>query len=92
LPLPVRSGEAQVWDTIRSQRLPNAIVRWTPRKLLVEIPVSGTSEFDLAYAKFSGWTLFFDRSGWVQFTLLPSLEKNLVPKKGAEASSLVTLL
>jgi hypothetical protein len=59
---------------------------------LVEIPVSGTSEFDLAYAKFSGWTLFFDRSGWVQFTLLPSLEKNLVPKKGAEASSLVTLL
>jgi LmbE family N-acetylglucosaminyl deacetylase len=92
LPLPVRSGEAQVWDTIRGQRLPTAIVRWTARRLSVEIPVSGTSEFDLVYAKFSGWTLFFDRSGWVQFSLLPSLKKNLVPKTGAEASRLVTLL
>jgi LmbE family N-acetylglucosaminyl deacetylase len=92
LPLPVRSGEAQVWDTIRSQRLPNAIVRWTGRRLSVEIPVPGTSDFDLLYAKFSGWTLFFDRSGWVQFALRPSLEENLVQKARAEAPRLVTLL
>jgi LmbE family N-acetylglucosaminyl deacetylase len=92
LPLPVRSGEAQVWDTVRSQRLPNAIVRWSGRRLSIEIPVPGISDFDLVYAKFSGWTLFFDRSGWVQFALLPSPEGNLVPRAYAEAPGLVTLL
>jgi len=67
LSLPFRSGKAQIWDTIRGRRLHEAIVQWRGPRLFVDIPVSGTPDFDAIYAKLSGWTLFFDRSGWTQF-------------------------
>jgi hypothetical protein len=34
-----------------------------------QIPESLGNEFDTVYANFSGWKLFFDRSGWSQAAL-----------------------
>jgi LmbE family N-acetylglucosaminyl deacetylase len=64
--LPFSSGPAQVWDSAGTQRLSEAIIRWRGSNLFVDVPVSSTSDFVAVYAKLSGWTLFFDRSGWSQ--------------------------
>jgi LmbE family N-acetylglucosaminyl deacetylase len=74
LPLPLRSGEAKVWDTAGSFPLQEAIVHWRCPRLFVDIPVAIGEEFDAIYAKFSGWKLFFDRSGWSQAAVSPSSE------------------
>jgi LmbE family N-acetylglucosaminyl deacetylase len=69
LALPTLSGETQVWDMGGSVPLQEAIVRWRCPSLFVDIPISIGDEFDAIYAKFSGWKLFFDRSGWSQATV-----------------------
>ena len=90
IPVPVRSGNAQIWDTISNQRLHEAIARWHGSGLLVEVPLPVTSNIDTMYAKLSGPTLFFDRSGWIQFTIPISREqKHVLP---ANVSRLATLL
>jgi hypothetical protein len=58
--------------------------------LFVDIPISGTPDFDAIYAKLSGWTLFFDRSGWTQFTVPASCEESLVQR--ANVPGVLTLL
>ena len=67
--LPFRSGKAQIWDTIRGRRTDDAIVQWRASKLFVDLPFSGRPDSDAIYTKLLDWTLFFDRSGWSQFTL-----------------------
>jgi hypothetical protein len=66
LPLPLRSGEAKAWDLADGRPHQDAIVHWRGSRLFVDIPVAIGDEFDTVYAKFSGWKLFFDRSGWSQ--------------------------
>lgn len=90
IPVPVRSGNAQIWDTVSNQRLHEAIARWHGLGLSVEVPLPVTSNIDAMYAKLSGPTLFFDRSGWVQFTIPISCEQNRVLP--ANVSRLATLL
>jgi LmbE family N-acetylglucosaminyl deacetylase len=89
LPVPFRSGRAQIWDTISGRRLHDAIVQWSGPRLSVDILIPGTPDFDSIYAKLSGWTLFFDRSGWSQFAVLASHEESLVRR--AKVPGLVTL-
>jgi len=90
LTVPIRSGNAQIRDTINSRPVQDAIVQWNGPRLSVDIPISGTSDFDSIYAKLSGWTLFFDRSGWCQFTVPASREQSEVRR--ASLPGLVTLL
>jgi LmbE family N-acetylglucosaminyl deacetylase len=90
LSVPFRSGKAQIWDTISSRRLHDAFVRWSGTRLSVDIPVPGTPDFDAIYAKLSGWTVFFDRSGWSRFNVLISREKSLARR--AKVPGLATLL
>jgi LmbE family N-acetylglucosaminyl deacetylase len=90
LTVPFCSGKAQIWDTINSQPLGDAIVQWTGSRLSVEIPFLETSNFHAIYAKLSGWNLVFDRSGWRRFTVPVSREKS--PPRRANASRLATLL
>ena len=90
LPVPFRSGNARIWDTINSRRLQDAVVQWSGPRLSVDIPVPGTPDFDAIYAKLSGWTLIFDRSGWIQFTVPASHEEALVRR--TKLPGLVTLL
>ena len=90
LPVPFKSGDAHVWDTITSRRLHQAIVQWNGPSLSVDISVPGSPEFEVIYAKLSGWTLFFDRSGWIQFTVPASRQESLVHRE--KAPRLVTLL
>jgi LmbE family N-acetylglucosaminyl deacetylase len=90
VPIPFRSGHAQIWDTVSRRRLHDAVVQWSGAKLFVDIPVPGTPDFESIYAKLSGWTLFFDRSGWVQFTLPVGREESLVRR--TKLPGLVTLL
>jgi LmbE family N-acetylglucosaminyl deacetylase len=90
LPVPFRSGKAQIWDTISRRRLHDAVVQWSGPRLSVDIPVAGTPDFDAIYAKLSGWTLFFDRSGWRQFKVPASREESLVRR--AKVAGSVTLL
>ena len=70
LPVPVRSGRGPIWDIIRSRPLHEAITRWGGLTLSVDVPLPVASNFDVIYAKLSGPTLFFDRSGWSQFRIL----------------------
>jgi hypothetical protein len=86
LSLPFRSGKAQIWDTITGRRSDDAIVQWRGSKLFVDIPVSGTPDFDVIYTKLLGWTLFFDRSGWSQFTITSNFVRE------ANVPGLLTLL
>ena len=76
LPVPIRSGRAQIWDTISSRAVDEAIAQWVGSTLLVDIPLPDTSNFDAIYAKLSGATLFFDRSGWSQFAILAGREQS----------------
>ena len=46
LPVPFRSGSAQIWDTISNRRLHDAIVQWNGQRLSVDIPVPGNPDFD----------------------------------------------
>jgi len=90
LPVPFRSGSAHIWDTISNRRLHDAIVQWNGQRLSVDIPVPGNPDFDAMYAKLSGWTIFFDRSGWIQFTV-PGSRKGDIARR-AWVSRQVTLL
>jgi LmbE family N-acetylglucosaminyl deacetylase len=83
LPLPLASGPSQIWDTIRGQRLDNAIVQWRGSTLFVDLPIAGTPDFDSIYAKISGWTLFFDRSGWHQMPVRASREQSFARRTRA---------
>ncbi len=76
LPLPLRSGEAKVWDMAGSTPVQEAIVHWRGSRLFVDIPVVIGDEFETVYAKFSGWKLFFDRSGWSQVAVSTSSEES----------------
>jgi LmbE family N-acetylglucosaminyl deacetylase len=89
LPVPVRSASGQIWDTIRSRPLYEAITRWDGLTLLVDVPLPVDSNFDTIYAKLSGPTLFFDRSGWSQFSILADRAQSHLRR--ANVPSLVTL-
>jgi LmbE family N-acetylglucosaminyl deacetylase len=78
LPLPLRSGQAKVWDLTCGRSLQGAIVQWSGSRLFVDIPVAIGNEFDTVYAKFSGWKLFFDRSGWSQAAVSTSNEEGFL--------------
>lgn len=80
--VPLTSGNAQVWDTISSRRLHEAIVHWSGRRLSVDIPIAYPPDSNAIYVKLSGWTLFFDRAGWNQFLVPLSREKNPVRHAG----------
>jgi LmbE family N-acetylglucosaminyl deacetylase len=90
LAVPFRSGSAQIWDMLGSRLLHEAIVQWTGSRLSVDIPLPGTSDCRVIYAKLSGWTLVFDRSGWSQFVVPVSREKSIVRR--ASVPRLATLL
>jgi LmbE family N-acetylglucosaminyl deacetylase len=90
LPVPFKSGDAHIWDAVTNRRLHDAIVQWNGLRLSVDISVPGLPDFDVIYAKLSGWTLFFDRSGWVRFTLPVGHREGLVRR--AKVPKLATLL
>jgi LmbE family N-acetylglucosaminyl deacetylase len=90
LPVPVRSGSAQIWDMLSNQPLYEAMIQWTGSRLSVDIPLPGSSDFQAFYAKLSGWTLVFDRSGWSRFILPVSREKSAVRR--TSVPRLATLL
>jgi LmbE family N-acetylglucosaminyl deacetylase len=89
LPVPLRSGNVEVRDTIRDRRLHDATVQWKSQGLFVDVPVPWTPKFEALYAKLSGWTLFFDRSGWRRLTVRASREESLVRR--AKMSGSMTL-
>ena len=78
-----------MWDTIRSRPLHEAITRWDGLTLSVDVPLPEASNFDTIYAKLSGPTLFFDRSGWSQFRILAGRAQSHVRR--ANVPRLVTL-
>jgi LmbE family N-acetylglucosaminyl deacetylase len=88
--VPFRSGNARIWDTVTSQSLHDAIVLWTGSRLSVDIPLPGKADCRGIYAKLSGWTLVFDRSGWSQFIVPVSREKSNIRR--ANVPRLATLL
>jgi LmbE family N-acetylglucosaminyl deacetylase len=90
LPVPFRSGNAQIWDMLSSRPLHDAIVRWTGSRLSVDIPLPETLDCRVIYAKLSGWTFVFDRSGWSQFIVPISREKRTARR--ANVPRLATLL
>ena len=90
LPVPFRSGNVQIRDTIGGRRLHEVIVQWNSGRLFIDIPVPGTPNIEALYAKISGWTLFFDRSGRSRLAVHASREESLVRR--AKVPGLVTLL
>jgi LmbE family N-acetylglucosaminyl deacetylase len=90
LPVSFRSGNAQIWDTLNSRPINDAILQWTGSRLSVEIPLPGASDCRVIYAKLAGWTLFFERSGWSQFIVPISREKSAI--RQANVPRLATLL
>lgn len=90
LPVPHRSGHAQIWDMLSSRPLHDALVKWTGTTLSVGIPLPETSDCRVIYAKLSGWAVVFDRSGWSQFIVPVSREKSAV--RQANVPRLATLL
>jgi LmbE family N-acetylglucosaminyl deacetylase len=88
-PVPVRSARGPIWDTIRGRPLHEAISRWGGRTLSVDVPLPVELNFDTIYAKLSGPTLFFDRSGWSQFRILAGRAQSHLQR--ANVPRLVTL-
>jgi LmbE family N-acetylglucosaminyl deacetylase len=86
LPLPLRSGEAKVWDTTGIRPVQEAIIQWRGSRLFVDIPVAIGDEFDTVYAKFCGWKLFFDRSGWSQAAVSARGEQSHLSRSKAPVS------
>jgi LmbE family N-acetylglucosaminyl deacetylase len=66
IPLSFRSRLAPIWDASNGLRLHDATATWCRSGLTVRIPLIGMPNFDAVFVKLSGWTLFFDRSGWCQ--------------------------
>jgi len=64
IPLSLWSGFAPILDATSGWRLHDATVRWDAAGLTVGIPLVAVRNFDAVFIKLSGWTLFFDRSGW----------------------------
>jgi LmbE family N-acetylglucosaminyl deacetylase len=89
LAVPVRSARGQIWDTVRGRPLHEAITRWDGLTLTVEAPLPVDSNLDTIYAKLSGPTLFFDRSGWSQFNILAGRAQSHLRR--ANVPRLVTL-
>jgi LmbE family N-acetylglucosaminyl deacetylase len=90
LPVSFRSGNAQIWDMLSNRPLHDAMIQWTGSKLSVDIPLPGTLDCRMIYAKLSGWTVVFDRSGWSQFIVPVSREKSAI--RQANIPRLATLL
>jgi LmbE family N-acetylglucosaminyl deacetylase len=88
--VPFRSGNAQIRDMLGNRPLHDAMIQWTGSRLSVDIPLPGTSDCRVIYAKLAGWTLVFDRSGWSQFIVPVSREKSTVRR--ANVPRLATLL
>jgi LmbE family N-acetylglucosaminyl deacetylase len=64
IPLSFWSGFAPILDATNGWRLHHATVKWGGSGLTVGIPLIAMANFDAVFVKLSGWTLFFDRSGW----------------------------
>jgi LmbE family N-acetylglucosaminyl deacetylase len=64
IPLSLRSGIAPIWDATNDRRLHDATATWSGSGLIVGIPLIDALNFYTVFVKFSGWRLFFDRSGW----------------------------
>ena len=64
IPLSLRSGRAPIWDATNDRRLHDATATWRGSGLIVGIPLNDALNFNTVFVKFSGWRLFFDRSGW----------------------------
>ncbi|MBV9106789.1 MAG: PIG-L family deacetylase [Verrucomicrobia bacterium] len=90
LPVPLRSGNVQIRDTIRDRGLHEAVVQWNGRNLFIGVPLPCAPDFDALYAKISSWTLFFDRSGWSRLAGSASREKSVIRR--AKMPGLATLL
>ena len=87
--VPRTSGGAQVWDTVGNRGLHQAIVRWSGRRLSVDIAMAGPPDSHAVYVKLSGPTVFFDRMGWNQFLVPVTQEPS--PLREVEAPGLMTL-
>jgi hypothetical protein len=70
--------------------LHDAMIQWSGSKLSVDIPLPETLDCRMIYAKLSGWTVVFDRSGWSQFIVPVSRDKSTVRR--ADIPRLATLL
>jgi hypothetical protein len=90
LPVTFRSGNAQIWDMLSNRPLHDAMIQWSGSKLSVDIPLPETLDCRMIYAKLSGWTVVFDRSGWSQFIVPVSRDKSTVRR--ADIPRLATLL
>jgi hypothetical protein len=86
LPLPWRSGEAKVSNLGAGRALQDAIVNWRGSRLFVDIPVPDCEGLDAVYAKFCGFKLFFDRSGWSQAAVSTSNEESLLSRVKASGT------
>jgi LmbE family N-acetylglucosaminyl deacetylase len=64
IPLSLRSGRAPIWDATNDRRLHDATATWRGSGLIVGVPLNDALNFNTVFVKFSGWRLFFDRSGW----------------------------
>jgi LmbE family N-acetylglucosaminyl deacetylase len=89
LSVPLTSGNAQVWDTVDSRRLHQAMVLWSGRRLSINIPMVCPPDSNAIYVKLSGRTLFFDRAGGNQFFVPVSREASAI--RQVEEPRLVTL-
>ena len=69
LPLPPFAGAVPVVDTITGRSLPAGYIRRSRGNLRVEIPFPELPGRGGIFVKLSGWSLFFDRSGWFQVVL-----------------------
>ena len=80
IPLSLRSGIAPIWDATNDRRLHDATARWSGCGLIVGIPLSDALNFNTVFVKFSGWRLFFDRSGWCKATVASSHARALAQR------------
>jgi LmbE family N-acetylglucosaminyl deacetylase len=88
IPLSLWSGFAPILDARSGLRLHDATVRWCRSELAVAIPMFALPNFDALFIKLSGWTLFFDRSGWNRVQITSGPEAILT--KQAKLASVMT--
>lgn len=68
----IGSGIAPIWDATNNRRLHDATATWGGSGPIIGIPLIGALNFNTVFVKFSGWRLFFDRSGWCQAAVAAS--------------------
>jgi LmbE family N-acetylglucosaminyl deacetylase len=66
IPLSLWSGIAPIWDATNDRRLHDARATWGGSGVIVGVPLIDALNSNTVFVKFSGWRLFFDRSGWCQ--------------------------